>query len=76
MKAKDVKGTKSNKIVEQRGRPLPKKLYAKYVLDKPDAPWLDAAEEIEGLAEKDETLYVGEYKLVKVHKVSLVLKVV
>ena len=74
MKARDVKGTKSQKIVEQRGRVLPKTVHVKYELDDRD-PYLEVAEEIEELAQKGETVYVGEYRLVEVRKVSLDLKV-
>ena len=74
MRARDVKGTKSSKIVEQRGRVLPKTIFAKYEMDTRD-PYLEATAEINDLAEKDDVVYVGEYQLVKVHKVSLNLKV-
>lgn len=74
MKARDIKGTKASKIIEQRGRVLPKTLHVKYEWGNDD-PWLEANEEIEELAEKGETVYVGEYRLVKVHKVNLNLKV-
>jgi hypothetical protein len=74
MRAREIKGTKSHRIIEQRGRVLPKTLFAKYEWGDDD-PWLEAAEDIEALAEKAETVYVGEYKLVKVGKVSLNLKV-
>jgi hypothetical protein len=74
MKARDIKGTKSAKIIEQQGRVLPKTLFAKYEWGNDD-PYLEADEHIENHAEKGETVYVGEYKLVKVHKVSLNLKV-
>lgn len=75
MKARDVKGTKSNRIVAQHGKVLPKRIYAKWLLDTAEAPWIDANEEMEDLAEKGETVYIGEYKLVKVRKVNLSLKV-
>lgn len=75
MKARDVKGTKSARIIEQRGRVLPKTIHAKYEWKNDDDPWLEAAEEIENLVEKDETAYIGEYKLVKVRKANLELKV-
>jgi hypothetical protein len=74
MRARDVKGTKSNRIIEQRGRVLPKTVHVKYQWGDAD-PYLDAAEQIEELADKGETVYVGEYRLVKVHKVNLALKV-
>ena len=72
MKAHDIKGSKSARIIAQSGRNLPKTLHAKYVMDAD--PFLDAAEDMESLAEKGETVYVGEYKLVKVRKVTLELK--
>lgn len=74
MKAQDVKGTKANRIVEQQGRVLPKTIHVKYEWSNDD-PWLEAHEDMEELAEKGETVYIGEYKLVKVKKVSLDLKV-
>jgi hypothetical protein len=74
MKATDLKGTKSNRIVESGGRLLPKNLYAKYLWSEADDPWLEANEEIEELAEKGETTFIGEYKLVKVHKAKLDLR--
>lgn len=74
MRARDVQGTKSQKIIEQRGRVLPKTVHVRYEWANDD-PYLEAAEEIEDMAEKGETVYVGEYRLVKVHKVSLDLKV-
>lgn len=73
MRARDVKGTRASKIIEQQGRVLPKTVFAKYNLADRD-PYLDAAEGVEELAEKDDTTYVGEYQLVKTHKVSLELK--
>lgn len=75
MRARDVKGTKSNKIAVQHGKVLPKRVYVKWLLDHTEAPWLDVQEEMEDLAEKGETVYVGEYRLVKVRKVNLSLKV-
>lgn len=54
---------------------MPKTLYAKWLIDKPDAPWIEAEPQIEALAEKGETVHIGEYRLVKVHKVDLKLKV-
>jgi hypothetical protein len=75
MKARDVKGTKSNKIVAQHGKVLPKTIFAKWMLDSADAPWLEANTDIDELAEKGEEVFVGEYKLVKVGKVSLDLMV-
>ena len=74
MKARDVKGTKSNTIVEQHGKVLPKQVFVKWLIDDQDAPWLNVEEDIEALAERGETAYIGEYKLVKVHKVSLKLE--
>lgn len=74
MEARDVKGTKSDRIVVQRGRVLPKTIFAKYEMDDHD-PYLSAADEIEELAEKGETAYVGEYQLVKVRKVDLKLRI-
>lgn len=74
VRARDVKGTKSAKIVEQRGRVLPKTIFAKYEWQNDD-PYLECSDYIENLAEKDETFYVGEYRLVKVRKVSLNLQV-
>ena len=74
MKAKDVKGTKATRIIEQHGRILPKTLHVKYNWSDDD-PWLEAHENIEVLAEKGETVYVGEYRLVKTHKVDLKLRV-
>ena len=74
MKARDIKGTKSARIIEQRGRVLPKLLHVKYEWADDD-PWLEASEDINDLAEKDKTVYVGEYKLVKVRKIELSLKV-
>lgn len=73
MKARDVKGTKSNRIIAQGGKVLPKKLFAKYNVS--DDPFLQASDEMEEMAEKDETAYVGEYQLVKTHKVELKLRV-
>ena len=75
MKARDVKGAKSNKTVAQHGKVLPKRLYSKWLIDNQDAPWIDTEENMEDLAEKGETVYIGEYKLVKVHKVNLALRV-
>ena len=74
MKAKDVKGARSNLIIEQQGRVLPETLFAKYQWSARD-PFLEAEEEIEALAEKGETVYVGEYKRVKTRKVKLTLDV-
>jgi hypothetical protein len=74
MRAREIKGTKSNRIIEQRGRILPKIVQVKY--EWADAePYLVADEDIENMAEKGETVYVGEYRLVKVQKVSLDLKI-
>ena len=73
MRARDVKGTRANRVVEQGGRVLPKKLFSKYNID--DDPFFETTEDIEDLAEKGETAYVGEYQLVKVHKVKLDLKI-
>lgn len=73
MRARDIKGTKSERIIAQRGRNLPKTLHAKYEWNETD-PWIEAAEDVETLAEKGETVWVGEYKLVKVRKVTLELK--
>jgi hypothetical protein len=75
MKARDVKGTKSNRIVAQRGKVLPKRLYSKWLIDDVEAPWIDTEEKMEDLAEKGETVYIGEYRLVKVHKVDLKLRI-
>jgi hypothetical protein len=71
MRARDVKGTKSARIVEQHGRILPKRLHVKWELF--DEPYLEAAQEIETLAEKGETVYVGEYRLVRTRRVKLLL---
>jgi len=75
MKVRDIKGTTADRIIAQHGRVLPQTLHAKYEWNNTDDPWLEAHEHIEVLAEKGETVYVGEYRLVKVHKVSLDLKV-
>jgi hypothetical protein len=74
VKARDVKGTKAAKIIEQRGRVLPKTIHVKYEWGHDD-PWLEANEDVQELAEKGETVYVGEYRLVKVRKISLDLRV-
>lgn len=58
-----------------KSKALPKKLFAKWMIDSHDAPWIEPAQDIEELAEKGETVYIGEYKLVKVHKVNLSLKI-
>jgi len=75
MRARDVKGTKSNHIVAQHGKVLPKKVYVKWMIEQADAPWLEVDEDVENLAEKGETIYVGEYRLMTVRKVQLDLKV-
>jgi hypothetical protein len=74
MRARDVKGTRSDRIIAQKGRVLPKTLHAKYVWTERD-PFLEADEDMEELAEKGETVYIGEYRLVKVRKVDLKLRV-
>jgi len=75
MKARDVKGTKSDRIVEQKGRILPKKVFAKYNLNDERTPFLEIEEDIEALAEKGEMVYIGEYQLVNVRKVELKLRI-
>lgn len=75
MKAKEIKGTKSNKIVEQQGRNLPKTIFTKWVWRESNDPFIEATDDIAVLAEKDQTDYVGEYRLVKTGKVSLKLEV-
>lgn len=74
MRARDVKGTKSNRIVAQHGKVLPKKVFVKWMIERADAPWLEVDEDVENLAEKGEMIYVGEYQLVKVREVNLDLK--
>jgi hypothetical protein len=61
---------KAAKIFSQRGRVLPTRIVASWEWDQKE-PWLNAAQEIEDLAEKGDTVYVGEYRLVKTHKVEL-----
>lgn len=73
MRARDVKGTKSDRIVEQKGRVLPKIIHAVYEVWDTKDPYLEAAETIEELAEKGQTRYVGEYRLVRTRKVALKL---
>jgi hypothetical protein len=62
----------ASKIFSQHGRVLPKTIHAKWIWDARD-PWLDAEEDMRTLADRDETVFVGEYKLVKIHKVELKL---
>jgi hypothetical protein len=75
MRARDVKGTKAAKIIEQNGRVLPKTVQIAWVLEPSEDPWLSVEEEILQHAEKDEIRYVGEYRLVRIRKVSLNLNV-
>jgi len=63
-----------NRAYTRKGLALPKTIFAKYQWGDDD-PYIEADEDIENLAEKGGTVYVGEYKLVKVGKVSLHLKV-
>lgn len=51
---------------------MPKIIYAKWLWTQAE-PWLETEEEMRDLADKDESVFVGEYKLVKVHKVDLKL---
>ncbi len=74
MKARDIKGTKSEKIVRVRGNLLPKRVFVKWDFGNNEDPWLTSAEGVEELAEKGETVYIGEYRLVQVRKVELELK--
>jgi hypothetical protein len=75
MKARDVKGTRSDRIVEQKGRVMPRTIYAKYEIWDAKDPYLEAAETIDKLVAKDQTVYVGEYRLVTVRKAKLNLDV-
>ena len=68
-----VSKSKSERIKTVNAKNLPKQLYAKKLIDSQDAPWFEASAKMEELAEKGEICYVGEYELVKVHKVSLLL---
>jgi hypothetical protein len=72
--AKKIRVAKSDRIIAQQGRVLPKTVFVKWEWSGRD-PFLEADEDIEALAEKGETAYVGEYKLVKTGKVSLNLMV-
>ena len=61
---------KASKIFSQHGRNMPKRIFAKWEWDRSE-PWLEAAEDTEALAEKGETVFVGEYQLVQVRKIEL-----
>jgi hypothetical protein len=61
---------KAVNIFAQKGKNVPKRVFVKWQWDQRE-PWLEADEEVVPLAKVGEAVYVGEYQLVKVHKVDL-----
>lgn len=49
---------------------FPKVLYAKFEQEKSSEQWLNTSQDYATLSEPDGTVHVGEYKLVRVRKLT------